>query len=148
MSDTKKPSSDKTAAPILTTTSDALRIYQEHQEQAHQRVQDRMPELRLCLSLAAIARLEVEYDGCGDSGQIENVNAFDEHGKPVSLEPHAKLEEAVREFFYDVLEYRYAGWEINDGAYGTFNWDLPEDKLQHEHNARFTDYTTEEHEGL
>ena len=57
-------------------------------------------------------------------------------------------EEAISDLFYDLLEVRHPGWENNDGAFGEFAWDLVADTLAHTHNARFTEYDTEEHEGV
>lgn len=37
------------------------------------------------LASHGIVRVTVNFDGCGDSGQIEDIAAFDEHG-PVELE--------------------------------------------------------------
>lgn len=149
MSDAKKPDAVEQTQPTAPITmSEALRLYKERQERAYAQAQKRMPELRVCLRLAAVVRLEVEYDGCGDEGQLERITCFDEQDKEVSINGHPKLEEAVQDFFYDVLECRYGGWENNEGAYGTFGWNLREDTLHHEHNARFTDVHTEEHDGL
>ena len=40
----------------------------------------------------------------------------------------------------------YSGWENNDGAFGTFVFDVPARTVTLEHNERFTDVNTTSHE--
>jgi hypothetical protein len=42
---------------------------------------------------------------------------------------------------WDYLEERHAGWEINDGAFGSFVFDVPCREITLEHNERHTDFT-------
>jgi hypothetical protein len=75
------------------------------------------------------------YDGCGDSGQIETLEF-----KPVT--PGA-LETEVKDLFYEVLADHYAGWELDEGSYGHFEWDVKEDTINLEHSTR-TEMTEEQ----
>ncbi len=77
------------------------------------------------------------YDGCGDSGQIETPDFG-------SVEVPGALVTAVQDLFYDFLEEFYGGWEINEGSFGTFEWDLKADRINLEHSTRT--YDTEERE--
>lgn len=77
-----------------------------------------------------------QYDGCGDSGQIESLDFG-----PAKVPGH--LATSVKDLFYEVLEELYAGWEINEGAFGQFEWDLQTDKIKLEHSMRVE--STEEH---
>ena len=45
-------------------------------------------------------------------------------------------------YLYDL----YCGWENNDGAFGTFVFDVPARTLTFEHNERFTDVNTSSHQ--
>jgi hypothetical protein len=119
-----------------------------HQEKLDN-VRKHLPEAARQLKNAGVARAEIGYDGCGDSGQIEGIRYVDGEGK--EIHPIGQIEfkeEAILDLFYDLLEVRHPGWENNDGAFGEFAWDLLADSLTHTHNYRFTEFETEEHEGL
>jgi hypothetical protein len=109
------------------------------------------------LSTAGIQSVTVKFDGCGDSGQIEEVVALTNEA-PVHF-PDAKLtlkattfgrdevitkelsvREAVEELCYGYLEQEHDGWEINDGAFGEFTLNVSERRVVLNFNARFTDH--------
>lgn len=90
----------------------------------------------------ALRKLGVEtvtapYDGCGDSGQIEDP----EFGAAAVPDDQQR---AVKDIFYDVLEQYFGGWEINEGSFGQFVWDIPADRITLQHNARVETVETEE----
>jgi hypothetical protein len=147
MSQTDNPKDD-TAQAIVPVGWFSAHLERYHQEKL-ENVRKQLPEAARQLKNAGVARVEIEYDGCGDSGQIEGIRCVDGDGKIVN--PIGKIEfteDALLELFYDLLEVRYRGWENNDGAFGEFAWDLLADSLTHTHNYRYTNYETEEHEGL
>ncbi len=107
------------------------------------------------LTLAGITRVVVSFDGYGDSGQIENVEART-GDDPVTM-PAAAIEiaeavwdqaeparsfvsiaEAVERLAYDVLEKTHCGWENNDGAYGDIIFDVAEETITLDYNERYT----------
>ncbi len=92
-------------------------------------------ELYQKLRKLGVKTVTAQYDGCGDSGQIE-----DPEFGPVEVPP--ALVRAVHDLFYDLLEAHYAGWEINEGSFGQFEWDLGADSIALEHSTRT--YETEE----
>lgn len=82
-----------------------------------------------------ITSIDVVFDGCGDSGQVEDIQFFDENSDP--LAKNSDLSDAVADYVYSILP---GGWEINDGSFGTihinvrartaecnFNWRTSED---------------------
>jgi hypothetical protein len=84
-----------------------------------------------------VETVTAEYDGAGDSGQIENPECG-------SVEvPHA-LTTAVQDLFYELLEQFYGGWEINEGSFGQFIWNVREDNINLVYNGRIETYSTEE----
>jgi hypothetical protein len=112
------------------------------------------------LAAAGIDHVMVEYDGSGDSGQIECITAWDANDQKIPLLPQPKLqlatddpdqpierslESAIEDLAWDYLEIYY-GWENNDGACGTFVFDVPKRTITLDHNERFTDYNTFKHE--
>ena len=113
------------------------------------------------LAAAGIDHVTVEYDGSGDSGQIDCITAWDANDQkiPLLLEPKLQLatddpdqpiernlEAAVEDLAWDYLEGLYNGWENNDGPCGTFVFDVPKRTITLEHNERFTDVNTFKHE--
>lgn len=133
------------AQELEPTMSQALARYRTA---ARERVDVELPHLSQLLTTMGVARVEVTYDGCGDSGQIEELHYLNAKGEPLAPSIAEADEERLTQFFYDLLEMRHPGWENNDGAFGEFTWDVAADTLHHTHNMRFTDYETEEHEGL
>jgi hypothetical protein len=94
-----------------------------------------------CLEDAGLILITVDFDGSGDSGQIEGIFAFDEYGEVavpraslpcISLNPGARADttelqsvsDVVEALAYDLLEEEHGGWENNDGAYGEFRFDV------------------------
>lgn len=87
-----------------------------------------------------IVLVTVSFDGCGDSGQIEAMVAYDEHGAVPLTEPaptiaatdpgtadvddQRPLADAIETLAYDLLESEHGGWEINEGAFGEFRFDV------------------------
>ena len=75
-----------------------------------------------------VRSLTAEFDGYGDSGQIENWSV-----EPESLTLDTELEGKLEAFLLDRLP---GGWEINEGAYGSFTIVLPEGRVLVEASSR------------
>ena len=106
------------------------------------------------LEIAGITRVIVTFDGCGDSGQIESIEAFSGdvsvvlpsnqiEFEPLALEktetepqsvPIANLLETL---VYDLLGDAHGGWENNDGACGEFTFDVAERSISLDLNERY-----------
>lgn len=144
-SDTPSNDTTPTDTAIPTSSFSLTRYYQEKLENARRG----LPEAARQLKDAGVEVVQIDYDGCGDSGQIESVTYVDAQGQPVNLAGQVTItEDQLMDLFYDLLEARHPGWENNDGAFGEFKWDLTADTLHHSHSDRFTDYDTTEHEGV
>lgn len=108
------------------------------------------------LRLVGIAHVLVSFDGSGDSGQIESIDARNDADQNVTLpaaqitfagidwqtgaptERRLSLECAVEELVYDLLSATHSGWQDNDGAYGEFCIDARARTIHLEFNERFT----------
>jgi uncharacterized protein DUF6878 len=114
------------------------------------------------LAAAGITEVVVDFDGEGDSGQINGIVALrgtDHTTLPVSfITPHLiawgetnpapadqPLEQAIETLCYDYLEQTHDGWENNDGACGEFRFDVAGRTIELEFNGRFTDTWTDTH---
>jgi hypothetical protein len=114
------------------------------------------------LAGAGIHRVTIDYDGSGDSGQIESIEAWDAAHEKIPLPSSRKvqlapenpdrpvddigLEAAVEGLAWDYLYDSHCGWENNDGAFGTFVFDVPDRTITLEHNERYTEVNTTTHE--
>ena len=96
-----------------------------------------------------LTRIEVDFNGSGDSGQVDEVRYFIGKKEPKDLETIKKtlvqqakindsttycetkkewvttsrcqtIEELVEQICYDLLSANHGGWEINEGSYGEF----------------------------
>jgi hypothetical protein len=146
MTQSNLPSNAPPTLSLISTSSDSLAKYERERLE---NVRRHLPDARRQLLEAGVHSVAIDYDGCGDSGCIENIAYRDNQGSAVDLAGKlAMTEEQLTDLFYDLIQARHPGWENNDGACGEFQWNLTQDALRHTHNYRFTDYDTTEHEGL
>lgn len=113
------------------------------------------------LATHGIKRVTAAFDGCGDSGQIDEIQAFitegaaelpiDEFRMPewqVDQNGEAfaqSISDVLETLAYDLLETHHGGWEINDGAYGEFVFDVEAQTISLEFNERYTATNLSEH---
>lgn len=108
------------------------------------------------LDAAGIETIEVTYDGCGDAGSVDNVactgasrsielpsaetsiQSLDYYGNIIT--ETLSIADALETWCLDLIALDHSGWENNDGAFGTFTFTVHDQSIEHEHNARFTDY--------
>jgi hypothetical protein len=113
-------------------------------------------DLFAVLDGVGIVTVTVAFDGYGDSGQIESVDVIGKDGVSHELpatsitirrarwgedEPASDemtVAEAVESLAYDLLGGAHPGWEINDGSYGSFVFDVAAGTITLDCNVRFT----------
>ena len=114
------------------------------------------------LASTGIREVIVEFDGEGDSGQIEHLQASDANG--VVALPDRTVEmasapwdcselvtrrepigEAIETLCYALLSEHHGGWEINDGSYGLFTLDVPKRTIELTHHERYVAAKTSEY---
>jgi hypothetical protein len=114
------------------------------------------------LAAAGITSAVVVFDGYGDEGQVESIEArvgettvqlpvtsivmldADENGT-TSSEREMPLNEAIENLCYEYLEEAHGGWEVNDGAYGTFAFTVADGSVVLDFNLRLSDSENYEH---
>ena len=75
---------------------------------------------------AGVTRVNIRYDGQGDSGQVEDVE-FDGNGID-EKDLNDKFEGDLQDLGYHLLEAHYSyDWYNNDGGYGDIEIDLEAD---------------------
>ena len=147
------------AAPVPEIPSELSRILAEQaaREAAEVALHARNKEVLFDgLRLVGIAHVLVSFDGSGDSGQIESIEARSDADQSATLpaaqitfagidwqsgaptERRLTLEGAVEELVYDLLSDTHCGWQDNDGAYGEFCIDARTRTIHLEFNERFS----------
>jgi len=105
------------------------------------------------LAGSGITLVTVRFDGSGDSGQIEEIDArsgessadlpdtsveiarcefHDEEVRHVTV----PLPDAIEAMCYDLLESKHGGWENNEGGYGEFTFDVAAGTIVFDFNYR------------
>jgi hypothetical protein len=106
------------------------------------------------LAAAGITIVVVAFDGYGDSGQIENVEA--KAGEDLVALPSVEVEiasavwdkaepdrtamtvhDAIERLVFEFLGVTHDGWENSDGAYGDFTFDVAERTITLDYNERY-----------
>ncbi len=135
----------------------------QQQERAYARIASEVLTLNKAalfdaLAAAGITTVVVNFDGCGDSGQVEMIEARtgdDDCALPtVEVEIASMgwgtdtidrqtqpLREAIETLVYDVLSQTHGGWENDDGACGDFTFDVTERTITLDYNERCMDYS-------
>lgn len=130
----------------------------EREAQAQVELQHLKQAVIPALRLAGIAKVEIRFDGCGDSGAVEEIICLDATDSAVTcpetvLDPSSSdrpheavcadpvlLPAALESLAYLALERHHPGWENNDGAGGQLDIDVEASSFVLECNVRFTDY--------
>lgn len=106
------------------------------------------------LERAGITQVKVHFDGYGDSGQIEDIEAtegensrdlpsveieftvavWDQPGFSKETRP---LRQALEAMAYDLLGKTHGGWENNEGAYGDFVFDVADRSITLDYHERY-----------
>jgi len=115
------------------------------------------------LAAAGIVLVVAAFDGCGDSGQIDSLEAFDAGNSPVALpatsitvrtvtfetpsvaDTSPSVAEFIETLAFDLLQETHPGWENNEGAYGEFRFSVRERSITLEYNERYIETHYQEH---
>ena len=133
----------------------------ERRTQVVEEIQQLKTVILLRLQEAGIVRVEIRFDGCSDSGAIEECICLDAAGASIACpdvtlqegEAHTtdgagseqlqSLGQALEHLTYLALERHHPGWEINDGACGDLVIDVAEATFVLDCRLRFT--ATDDH---
>ncbi len=97
------------------------------------------------LTALGVAIVAASYSGCGDSGQLDELEFLSPKEEVIPDFPK-DLQEEVETFLYDALEARHGGWENNDGGEGEFRWTLATGACEHTHREFYVESDTTSHE--
>lgn len=115
--------------------------------EAQQRAAERRVETRAALLAElrglGVTGIEVQYEGYGDSGNVEDVVMT-----PDTITLTEEMRRRVEDFGWDFAYALSPGFENNEGGYGILTWALESDKIDVSHSNRYIETETTEHEGL
>jgi hypothetical protein len=134
----------------------------EHTSRADELLPSNKTALFDALAAANLTIVVVTFDGYGDSGQIENIEAKSggeivtlpagviEIARPVwasgEIERQSlSIHDAIEALAYSFLGQTHDGWENSDGAYGDFIFDVAERTITLDYNERHMESDYSQH---
>ena len=98
--------------------------------------------LRACRAAGA-TMIKAQYDGYGDSGNVEDIVFI-----PTKLVAVGATETRLADFLWQMAYDRHPGFENNEGGYGEICWDLEADTISLDHADRYVEVNHTYSEGL
>lgn len=125
-----------------------MKEYEKQKAEQVKKAKNRLNDVCELLSSLGINEVVGRYDGCGDSGAIDEINYFTSKGAYTGDLPVNPFDsvytEGLKISLHDCFEELFCtflpdGWEINDGAYGECTLNTLKKIVTIDHNARYTD---------
>jgi hypothetical protein len=112
---------------------DIIRRINEERANSEEKAKDTFRELAPKLFLNCVAKVHVEYDGEGDSGDIQHIAYIDINDNDV---PHALSEDDEERLKSAIWPFVPSGFENNEGGFGNIYIDLKNNSVLCEHSER------------
>ena len=90
-----------------------------------------------------ITEVTAEYEGYGDSGNVEDVAL-----QPAGIELPKDISARLEDFAWSFAYHQHPGFENNEGGYGTLTWDIALDSIILDHADRYVECSHSYDEGL
>lgn len=100
-------------------------------------------DLRAQLRDLGVTEVTAEYEGYGDSGNVEDLSVM-----PAELKLPEDLRTKLEDFAWSVAYNQHPGFENNEGGYGTLTWDVVADGISLDHADRYVECSHSFDEGL
>jgi hypothetical protein len=127
----------------MTQVNDFYAQMLEAQQRAGEQRGETRATLLAELRALGVTNIEVQYEGYGDSGNVEDVVVT-----PGTITLTEELRRRVEDFGWDFAYALSPGFENNEGGYGELTWALVTDKIDVSHSNRYIATNTTEHEGF
>ncbi len=127
-------------------------MFARHQAEKRKQLASSRKRLIAALREIGVVSVEINYEGCGDQGQLVNIAASGSDDNPVNLEcqippGHAtnatttscSYAQALMDLAWGLLGVHHDGFDDNEGAYGTIAINVMADKITFDHYERYTD---------
>jgi hypothetical protein len=151
-----------TTLPAVPDFADWIRQDRDHTSRANELLPSNKTALFAALAAARITAVIVTFDGCGDSGQIENIDAKagDESvnlpsgtidiacsvwGSAAIERQSLSIRDAIEALAYAFLGQTHGGWENDEGAYGDFTFDVADRTITLDYNERHLESDYSQH---
>ena len=105
-------------------------ILESQRRAAEQRVETRATLLSELRTLG-VTNIEVQYEGYGDSGNVEDVVV-----NPDTITLTEDLRRRIEDFGWDFAYALSPGFENNEGGYGELTWAIQADQFDVSHSDR------------
>jgi hypothetical protein len=141
--------------PAITSTADPFNDWKVREQLNEKAIALNKANILEAFKLVGISEVVIEFNGSGDDGGVESVtcdgdkqipdttvNEWSVGEKHTLISNEAKLNIALGNFAYSLLEHTHAGWENDAGAFGDITIDVSAGTAKHTHNDRFEDYST------
>ncbi len=119
---------------------DFIRRWEEEKAEHKKRAKSAL--MTLLTGHPGIAKVQVKFDGCCDSGQVESVAYLDGDQNERQVQDD-ELQAAIEDCLYAFLP---DGWEINEGSFGTVEIDVATMTAHVVFNRRVEEVYTEEYD--
>ncbi len=114
-----------------------------------------------------VKNFTVSFDGSGDSGQVEDISSevpskvlhkeiqgvripngtrYSQGKAEIIWEEAKTVEDVIQSVCYQALERVCGGWEIDDGSYGEFIFDVKNRKISLDFNERISDVRSSQYD--
>ncbi|MFQ6550268.1 DUF6878 family protein [Aestuariibius sp. 2305UL40-4] len=100
-------------------------------------------ELLAALRALDVAHVIAEYEGYGDSGNVESVTL-----QPTGIGLAEDIATNLEDFAWSFAYHHHPGFENNEGGYGTLTWDITADSITLDHADRYVEYSHSRDKGL
>ena len=104
---------------------------------------DARSELLTALRPLGVAEVIAQYEGYGDSGNVEDVTL-----QPAGVALDSELAARLEDFAWAIAYEHHPGFENNEGGYGTLTWDIVADSITLDHADRYIECSHTCDEGL
>ncbi|RKF12533.1 hypothetical protein D6850_17885 [Roseovarius spongiae] len=120
--------------------AETMAKWQAEREAANKAARNKLlPQLRAL----GVTEVIAEYEGYGDSGNIEDVTV-----QPAGIELPDELSSTFGDFAWSVAYHQHPGFENNEGGYGTLTWDITGDSITLDHADRYVECSHSHDDGL
>ncbi len=92
----------------------------------------------------AVTKIKAIYSGSGDSGDFEEISFYDHCDRSIKVDDSTLS--LFEQLFLSLLEERWEGWEINDGANGVIEVDVAARAVDHQHISYSSEWDDDSYE--
>lgn len=126
--------------------SDWMEKYERERKEKMTKAKEYLLSLLPALKTAKVTELVVHYDGSGDEGSIQSINAYSDKERQIKIDVSTLNDQEIDEAACDILSGQGIDWYNNEGGYGFVVLTVKTKKITIEHNTRFESSKYSEYE--